>query len=145
MWPTSGWPHRTSITPKEQIGKTDTEKKNSNAIPLKGQGTDGWQTKKTDAPGDLDGNTNPLFDPDATAKGGKDGEDVMTHEQGQKKIENADKLTDVKEIDTLHGQMIKNDASTDEVWTLYKAPSTNTQWDTLKKKGATKWLKPDIK
>lgn len=134
-----------AITPKEQIGKTETEKKNSNAIPAKGEGTDGWQVKKTDAPSDLDGNTNPPFDPDATAKGGKDGDEVMTHEQGQKKIENPDKPSSEIKIDTAWGPVIKNDASVDSVWTIYKAPSTNSQWDTLKKTGATPWLKPIIK
>ncbi len=42
---------------------------------------------KTNAPSDLDGNLNPLYNPEGTAHGGKKGEEVKTQEGSHMKVE----------------------------------------------------------
>jgi RHS repeat-associated protein len=88
-----------AVTPDKQIGKTDIEKKNSQAIPVKEDQKDGG-VSKTDVPSDVDGVTGPQFNPDATVKG-KGGEDIMMHENGQKRVENPDKVPENVTRDTV--------------------------------------------
>jgi RHS repeat-associated protein len=88
-----------AVTPDKQIGKTDIEKKNSTPISVNEDQKDGG-VSKTNVPSDLDGNTNPQFNPDGVPKG-KGGEDVMMHEKGQKSVENPDKTPSNVTVDTI--------------------------------------------
>ncbi|MFZ6009774.1 MAG: hypothetical protein ACOYXT_05440, partial [Bacteroidota bacterium] len=89
-----------AITPDKQIGPTDIEKKNQTPIPVNEDQKDAGVVK-TNAPSDLDGNTNPQYNPKATAKGGKGGDKVVMQEGGQTKVENADKNVPILPIDTV--------------------------------------------
>jgi RHS repeat-associated protein len=81
-----------AITPDKQVGSTDIEKKNSTPVPVPNE-KQREQVKPTNTPtGELDGNLNPEYNPNGTAKGGdKDAKQVMTQEGSHMKVENPDK------------------------------------------------------
>src|SRR5690606_19123749 len=78
-----------AVTPDTQVGPTDLESRNPPEKTNEPQQDGG--VKKTDAPSPLDGTQAAQYNPAGTAKGGKGGDQVVTQEGGQTRVENPDK------------------------------------------------------